>query len=221
MSTLILTPDRDVVKKDYTAVFKPSALELQRVNAVAGRPTYIRQIDVNKSLQLRFKQLCSTIAEVEEITDLDRIVFMCHGTRRQLQLGVTRANVADFAKALPREPYEITLYACSAAGPASHSGDGHLADMLRDAVVTRFKRTPDVDVTVDAHATKGHATRNPYVRRFKRDGASTPGVGGRWIVEPGSALWPKWKRALQTDFRYKFPRMTIGEVHDYLAKMKR
>lgn len=219
MTTLVLTPDRNVRKKDYTGAFRPAALLFQSVHAQDLRKVFIRQIDVSRPPAQRFEQVLAAIAEVEQLTCLQRLVFLCHGTRRSLQLGLNRGNVHAFAKALPREPSTITLYACSAAG-ASATGDGFLADAIRDAIVQQFVRSPAVDVTVDAHTTVGTATRNPYVRRFKRDGAQVAGVGGRWIVEPGSPLWKKWVRALKTDFRFQFPLLSIGEIHDFLAKSK-
>jgi hypothetical protein len=221
MTTLVLTPDRNVRKKDYTGEFKPAAIRLQKLQAAELRPVHIRTIDVSKPPQTRFEQVLARIAEVEQVTCLQRIVFLCHGTKTGLQLGLNRANVARFARALPREPHTITLYACSAAGPSEHpTGDGLFADALRDAVVRQFVLSPAVDVTVDAHTTVDNATRNPYVRRFKRDGAQVAGVGGRWVVEPGSPLWRTWVRALKTDFRFSFPFMSVGEIHDYLAKLK-
>ena len=223
LTTLVLTPDRNARKHDYTGEFRPAALRLQSVcSSEYGEVVHVRQIDVSKPLAKRFEQVLHTIDLVESLTPqgVGRITFLCHGTMDALQLGLTRGNVAKFAKALPREPSCVTLYACSAGGATGTTGDGKLADMLRDAIVEQFPLDPTVDVTVDAHTTAGNASRNPYVRRFARDGGVYGSSGGRWIVEPRTSHWPKWVRALRTDFRFKFPRMTVGEVSDFLETTK-
>lgn len=134
---------------------------------------------------------------------LDRLLIFCHGGARALYLGglrVTRAPGSPFVRlvdALERHgsaALSVTLYACSAGGGDGPGGDGCFADELRDRFVVQAGRS----LRVDAHSTKGHTTRNPYVRRFEGELA---GVGGSWLVRPGSQLWPVWRRALRADLR--------------------
>lgn len=217
MATLILTPDRNVIAKDYTGEFKPAAERLQQVFAADLRITFVRKIDVSVPHPKRFAQVLKVIDEVEQLSQLDRVVFICHGLKTKLQLGVNLQNLGTFVKALPREPNAVTLYACSAGGDSNTSGDGLFADTLRDIICSSFALSPNVDVVVDAHTTKGQASKNPYVRRFRRQGSPVGGVGGQWIVQPKSELWNPWVRELKGDFRFKFPLMTIGEIHQHLV----
>ncbi|MBK7153843.1 MAG: hypothetical protein IPH72_19025 [Sandaracinaceae bacterium] len=86
----------------------------------------------------------------------------------------------------------VERYACDAARDddadrrddvtQSAGGDGGFADQLRDALAAH-----GLTGHVDAHAKPGHTTKNPHLRRFHMDGG--PGVGGEWLVEPGTALW--------------------------------
>src|SRR5690606_18287712 len=95
----------------------------------------------------------------------------------------------------------ITLYACDAArdgdsdrrddvapGPG---GDGGFADALRDALSADHH----MHGHVDAHASLGHATKNPFVRRFWMDGESAD-IGGDWLISPGSPAWRTWVRRM-------------------------
>ncbi len=139
------------------------------------------------------------------------LAVFCHGWANGLQL-VPMASVKDFAKeiAWATDAPIVTLYACSTADGPHLGGDGGFADALRDALC----KVGATGCVVDAHTTAGHTTRNPYVRRFY--GAASP-VGGVWIVEPKSALWRPWVKALQGPFRWEFPLLTVAEIHARLA----
>lgn len=141
------------------------------------------------------------------------VALFCHGLARGIQTGHDLTTVATLADALagsagPSGRLVVTLYACDAAdtrtgGPG---GDGGFADALRDALSER-----GITGHVDAHATTGHTTRNPYVRRFYMDGAAA-GTGGDWLVAPGSPKWRAWVRALRGDMRWRFPWLTPAEI---------
>jgi hypothetical protein len=48
-------------------------------------------------------------------------------------------------------------------------------------------------------------------------GSRVGGSGGFWIVEPKSELWKPWVKALKTtDLRFRFPAMTVAEIHSEL-----
>lgn len=142
-----------------------------------------------------------------------RVAIFCHGWANGLQL-VPMVRIRDLAHILAehRAPV-VTLYACSTADGPATGGDGGFADRLRDALCAAGA----VACRVDAHATAGHATRNPYVRRFEGMGVATGGVGGQWIVTPKSALWGPWARALKGDLRWEFPLLSVAEIHARLA----
>lgn len=149
--------------------------------------------------------------------------FFCHGLKSGLQVGANLTNVARLAEAMSESSAKditVTLYACSAGadddadlqderepGPG---GDGGFADQLRDQLFNY-----GVNARVLAHATKGHCTRNPYVREFM------PGEfnGGRWLVEPaqlgdpGSAMWQRWRRELQDGaMRFMLPKLSREQI---------
>jgi hypothetical protein len=110
--------------------------------------------------------------------------------------------------------------------------DGGFADVLRDNLV----RCGVTSGHVDAHKTAGHAAFNPNVIRFECYNPSVDsfgvalstvntgeivesdmrGIGGQWIVAPGSALWHAWVMALgpqsTSTMRYRFPMMTVAEI---------
>lgn len=146
------------------------------------------------------------------------VAFFCHGSRNGIQFGFRKSNVAPLAKVLARKSIYATipLYACLAAGPATDAagGDGGFADVLRDSLCAAVA----IWCRVDAHATAGHTTWNPYVRRFDGVGNAAGGCGGQYIVSPGSKLWPQWRKALrETNLRFTFPRLSIAEIHKRLA----
>jgi len=156
---------------------------------------------------------------------LDTLVFVCHGWKTGLQFGVQTATAAKLAESVKRcatPALTVLLYACTTGSDndgndgndtdAGPGGEGGMADALRDAFLKAGVRA-----TVYAHATRGHCTRNPYVRRF--DPAEV--AGGNWVVEPHSELWNKWVHRLADDhaFRFRFPFMTAGELEFELRGM--
>lgn len=218
MTTLIVTPDRNTPgKKDYTGAFLPESRLFaahRSTHAPNGGVVIPRvTIDISKPPEQRRAQLLAAISGARPVS---AIAFFCHGLMRKLpQLGWDLSNVDVLAAQLATHgtaDIVAVLYACDTAAGVAPGGDGGFADRLRDELC----RAGATNCRVDAHKTAGHAVMNPHVRRFEGMGSGIGGVGGSWIVEPGSEKWNAWKRALRTPFRYDFPFMTIDEIHDEL-----
>ncbi len=144
------------------------------------------------------------------------LTFFCHGWRTGMQLGFDVQSAPELARALKAAGAPpnvvVALYACS-CGDGAREGDGGFADTLRDALGAEGLTS----CRVDAHSTVGHATYNPYVRRFECQG-SEGGTGGQWIVAPGSKLWPQWRAELRrSDLRLLYPFMKTSEIHEALC----
>jgi hypothetical protein len=193
--------------------------EAHRFNHVHG----IRDVHIfdNKSPMVRRRDtLFRQLPDVEPGT-LETLALFCHGWEDGVQLGFNRRLVRDLVKRLKpacAPKLTVALYCCStgmdddgttaderAPGPG---GDGGFADRLRDALCDA-----GIAATVFAHSTPGHTTQNPYVRVFAPDRRN----GGEWLIEPGSELWPYWRRSLQTtDLRFKFPFVSREAVEGLL-----
>lgn len=160
---------------------------------------------------------------IEARQDLELVAILSHGWEKGIQPGFTVRNVDRLAQALARvskPTLAVVLYCCSTAGgemPTDRDapgGDGGFADRLRDALCAAGV----TQCHVDGHEKVGHTTRNPYVRRFLGTGTTDPGRGGRYLVEPGSALWKRWDHALETsDLRWRFPLMLPSDIHAELS----
>ena len=201
-------------KRDATGAFQPEAKAF--VSRNGGR---IIMVDNRQTDEHMRKQVLKGLSVATLRTSV--VAFFCHGQSSKIQFGFNLKNVGELAQAINHVGHPnpiVPLYACSTAhgrvGPAV-GGDGGFADALRDALCSHGS----VDCVVDAHTTAGHTTCNPYVRRFEGRGSPVGGIGGSYIVQPGSKLWPKWRLALrETDLRFRFPLMTIGEIHATLIK---
>lgn len=218
MRAIVFTPDRDSEgKKDYTGAFKPEATRFAKEHAIPSEN--VRPIDVSKGPILRRKQVLAELGNAE--APLEVVAFFCHGTRGAIQLGFGPVSAETLAKAIAKvsaPDVVVPLYACSTAsgGKATTAdgpgGDGGFADLLRDALC----RAGATGCRVDAHASVGHATMNPNVRRFAGDGSPIGGHGGVWLVGPKSPVWKGWRQALRGDLRFRFPLMGVGEIHEEL-----
>lgn len=220
---LVVTPDRNTAgKKDFSGAFLPQALAFMKRMQQAAREVAHVKIDLSKPMAARRKQLLTAIAAQDELTT---IAFFCHGLTRKLpQLGWDTKNVGELVSALTtRSPYDarddahdlrVVLYACSTAQGEAPGGDNGFADRLRDALCA----SGSTFCQVDAHEGAGHTTMNPRVRRFEGHGSSNGGIGGAWIVTPGSPKYKAWARRLREDphFRFDFPFMTAQEIVDSL-----
>lgn len=147
---------------------------------------------------------------------LETVALFCHGWPTGIQLGYSCRDAWVLAMHMRRaaaHELRVILYACSAGadddgdtedevvpGPG---GDGGFADALRDQLCDRGTRA-----TVYAHTCKGHATRNPWVRRFPPEMRA----GGHMLVEPRSPLFPAWRRSLSGGMRFRFPWLTPEDL---------
>lgn len=171
---------------------------------------------------------------------VDVLGIYCHGYPTGLQLGVTLrtpkrpSNLDAFADALVAAGLHarssIGLMACSTAdGPHDKAaagfleggpgGDDGFADALRDALCARGLTS----VRVYAHATAGHATRNPILRVFAGGGDTLGGTGGYYLVTRRSPRWSRWVRALREAgpgaFRHRMLTMSDEQIHAELDAM--
>lgn len=209
-------------KSDVTGAFLPEARGFARHHGV-NPELAIRRFPAAAPIQKR-RAVC--VQAFDTMFDpLDLVVFFCHGWRDGLQAGFLRANILVLARLLAlhaKHDAHVLLYACDTGrdgdtlsddetepGPG---GDGGFADELRDACEAIGRR-----VTVMGHTTTGHCVLNPFARYFAPGCA---GKGGHWYVEPESALWQRWVRALRdprSTLRYRFPRMTPAQIAEELG----
>lgn len=153
---------------------------------------------------------------------LDVAALMQHGWRDGTQSGHLRDHARGLAELLAEcssPSLCVAVMACDTGRDGDNErsddddpgpgGEGGWADLLRDELV----RAGVTGCRVLAHATPAHATRNAYLREFRADQPT----GGSWIVEPDSALWPAWVRALKGSLRFDLPFLTTVEVHARLA----
>jgi len=223
---LVLLPDRDHGPGDYTGAFRVEADRLLHHYRLPSSAAV--QVDISRDDGARARQVLAAIEEAGQAGPLELLAFICHGTRRGLQLA-RLAQLPGLAARIASSAapgVAIAFYACSLGGgvdgPAGAGGDGGPADFLRDTLsrCVGVDGQPFVDFHVDAHTTAGHCCSNPYVRRFS--GRLGGDVGGAWLVEPGSALWPAWMRELEdrhrSTLRLRYPLMTIAELHEELRR---
>ena len=160
----------------------------------------------------------ATIGAVTGNPGFDTLAIFSHGWSSGFQFGFDTRNVDELAFAIraARAPADVRVvfYSCGCGDGSGVDGDGGFADALRDKLCQEGL----AHCQVDAHTTVGHTTRNPWVRRFRGEGSMTGGQGGGWIVAPTSDLWRAWRRALaNTDLRYRYPYLEIGDIHEELS----
>ncbi len=224
-------------KRDVTGAFRPEAKRFADAADPTGLgPTVITAFDNHKPMATRRGEVVDKMDRL--IADghmFDTVAFFCHGWADGMQAGFTRKTIGRLAGRIGRltrnpDPV-IPLYCCSTgddpkefargqaiASPYHHGsgpGEGSFADVLRDEMCALGM----VDCRVMGHTTVAHTTKNPHVLMFDGMGSEYGGVGGYRPVAPGSKLWKAWKRALRnTDLRFRFPYMTVAEIHQELSK---
>lgn len=222
VKAFVFTGDRNQGKPDFVGAFDPEAKGFMKLHNI---PAECRlKVDLSKTEQGRRKQVMDF---VKSLTDsgyrTNSFAFFCHGFANRVELGFKIANIPDLIKLVDLATgddkditgvFTMPLYCCSTGDGPGKDGDNGFADKLRDALC----EAGYVDCVVDAHVTAGHTTQNSMKRRYAGLGSSHGGTGGVWISAPKSNLWAKWRNALKTDFRFKFPYMDIAGIHDYLAK---
>lgn len=227
---LIFTPDRNTgARRDFSGAFMPEAQAFAK--RYDSRP--IGKIDVGAPLKERTEAVLTAIRGDGPI---DVLAFFCHGFWSGLQLVGDRTvrdgdgnlrvearadtvrRLAEAIAAHARPKLRVVLYACGAGAGPRPEGDEGFADRLRDELCA----CGVTQCVVYAHATAGHATQNPHVRAFAGDGSPMGGTGGSWIVAPQSKLWTPWRRALVVgDLRFRFPMLSVAEVHNELISTGR
>lgn len=224
MRAVVLLPDENHKRSDWSGAFHPEALTFARTHGIPDQN--VVQIDIPKPKAHMRRQCVEAIRKAAQGGALDVVAFFCHGWKTGLQLGWDLRTARELAAVIAEcgQPYvDVVLYACDAGrdtdgqrkddlkvGPG---GDGGFADRLRDELC-RAGRTY---CRVYAHVTAGHTTRNPWVRVFPGNGSSVGGMGGHFLVPPKTPLWGPWKAALRGDLRFWFPVMHVEEVHRELA----
>ena len=214
MRALVFAPLHNTPgKSDATGAFQPEAHRFARLH---GDRVSIHLFNPREPMPVRRDHVLQTIERLRP-GSLDAIVLFCHGWRDGVQAGFRLANIPSLVSALaPKAAAElrVILYACDSGRDGDQErdddrhpgpgGDGGFADQLRDKLLAA-----GANATVYAHTTEGHCTWNPHLRVFPPD---TVG-GGHWVIEPQSALWPAWRRAMrETDLPLRVPFMSPAEL---------
>lgn len=210
-------------KHDATGAFIPEA------RAFASRydvpDENILALDCIKNNPYRRRMICGDFFNQHLDYDVGLIGIFCHGWSSGIQIGFSKTTVKDLVYYLDyscARDVRIVLYCCSTASKSKSSRkmalqkiapgtDGGFADTLRDEMLRQgFRRG-----WVDAHLTPGHTTWNPYVVRFLNNPMFDDDIdlpGGQWLIQPKSKLWPEWRHALKTEFRFEFPMLEDYEI---------
>jgi hypothetical protein len=183
---------------------------------------------------------------------LKAVAIFCHGDAVWLQLGFQLSTLLSLAEAIASKAapdVRVILFAClTGASPEEQgefpygangarkrqrlrhllterpAGAGGMAFTLRNLLVAT-----NPDASVIAHTTLGHATRNPWVRRFSGPADSA----GEWVVPPagrgeeGFELWQRWRNTLNDPFNaerpstllWRFPFMTSPQICAHLEDL--
>jgi hypothetical protein len=217
-------------KRDVTGAFRPEAKRIAKL--------------FHGSRVIEFDNRCGFVTRRHEVLGalrttpsqsgpFDTVIFLCHGWTDGIQAGFKRRDAAKLATAIRyavrRADVRVPLYCCStgddefddpfqAVASPYHDGcgpgEGSFADKLRD----RLCELGAVTCSIMGHTCEGHTTRNRHALRFEGMGSSYGGIGGFRLVAPGSKLWRPWCDALKVgDFRFRFPYMTVANVHEELS----
>lgn len=225
MKILAMNASLNAHGNDAKGAFIPQAQRFTKTRTAAGDA--VTSVGFDNLIANRVKRRADFLARLHFATTgkgpIDALAYFGHGLRTGLpSAGFTLQTIdalADAIHAVAAPRLVIALYACSTAAANAkdrdrHDGDGGFADVLRDRLSVRGHTG-----WVDAHTIAGHTTINRFTRRFHMDG-SHEGVGGSFIVAPGSALWTKWGAALKLDegFRFGFPFVDEHVIAETLAR---
>lgn len=169
MKHLVITGDRNgATDHDFSGAFEPESLRYAAYWREQGDVVELVRVDLSQRDSGRVAQMVTALKVAGPV---DRLALFCHGWREGIQLGLSIASRAEldelaaFATALASTStpaLKIALYCCSTGASDAGVGIGSFADQLRFSLVAAGRR----DVTVFAHRTAGHTTRNPAVRLF-------------------------------------------------------
>lgn len=211
-------------RKDATGAFIPKAYRMRDYYARVA-PIIVRGFDNHAPPAQRMRTVERHIESVGT-RQVTLLAILCHGWRNRLDTGHSLATVKRLARSIRAvcvDDVRIALMACSTAAtrstPASRKlaaairrkipeGEGGFADALRDELVVMGC----AGGWIDGHTTAGPATENPFVRRMAMERVE----GGKWIVEPRSALWERWRTALHDDLQYRFPVLELDAIRALL-----
>lgn len=239
MSTLIILGESDSPgKKDWSRAFLPEANALSALHTTLSKPqrvTFDNKLPFGKRAGQVLKRLAALAEESGNFDgDFDTVAIFCHGWGDGIQAGFTRRNVKRLVTALKEVGLSsnfdcdptIILYCCSTgddpdddikSAPGVDVGEGSFADVFRDELC----KAGNPDCRVVAHTTAGHTTYNPYAIFFEGHGSPIGGVGGIMPVTPANkTLWRTWVKMLKTNFRFEYPHMAVGEIHERILAAK-
>lgn len=231
MRGVVLLPDRNVKRADYTGAFHPEAKWFRYEHNLPKDA--VVEIAIDNPPALMREAVCDAIyQQYKKQGRLQTVAFFCHGWKSGIQLGFELQNIKQLARVCKETcEYDVVvpLYACSTARDEDRKvaddmdpnntvgGDGGFADELRDALCAIAYHIYN---RVVGHVTAGHSTYNPWVRFF--DGAGLPygGSGGYWVIRPKGPLWKPWIKWLREqdekqkdrDNQFKFPFMKPDHI---------
>ena len=232
MHHLVLTPDRNrPPENDFSGAFEPESIRYKAFHEGRGDTVTIQRIHAAPSRSRR--EVLRDVQSAIQATRFNALAFMCHGTINWLQLGLSSgsatglqslAETAAMIAASAPPDLRVILYACSsgrAGAPgdtAPGTGENSFADHFRDALCA----AGCVNISVYAHTSAGHTTRNPDIRVFRGLGLPSGGVGGMYLVRPGtrpqySTLARLLRSNTPTPLRFEYPFLTIEEIHARLV----
>jgi hypothetical protein len=207
MKLLVATPDRDTAHGkhpfDFSNAFDPEARGF--LSRHGGERI---MVDMGASHATRQRQV---VAAIERIAP-ECFVWIGHGLTTSIpQLGLDSDDeVAVFTAALAAgctAPL-IVFFACSMAGGKGVGGDGGLCDRIRDATCKHGA----LGVRAFGHVGAGHCTMRPYARVFDGPEVKPRNIGGRWVIDPGSPLFPRWQADLRGVLRFDYPLISQAEL---------
>jgi hypothetical protein len=222
MNHLVLIPNRKTAGPEFTGEFTRESRRYAKYYTSQGDTVTLHEIDVSSR--------ADKLAQVQQLiasTTFDVLVFFCHGWRTGIQLGLgigTAKRVAaleETAKMIAKSStpkLHVVLYCCLTGGTdtGDPTGDGGFADRLRDALCAEGC----TGVSVFAHTTAGHTTRNANVRFFVGSGSSTEGKGGVDVVThktPESHVLYEKLHDANSPFRWQIPFLSNAEIRARLV----
>jgi hypothetical protein len=195
MKIVFYTSTNSPNKKDSTGAFIPEAKKFADYHGdVILVPVKCRGNTRDQRAQVVYNEL-------DKHDKIDTVVFLCHGHPTHIQHGFGirgKNNNERFAKILSSKNVErIIFYCCSVArnnpkiSQMSYCGDLHNELYLLGN-----------NAEIYGHTTAGHTTRNPFVKVFVNGD-----VEGKFIVDPCTKDWEKWRTKLRRNstYRFKFP----------------